>query len=100
MHIIKLEAENEQGLHLMQSQSHREECWLSGYAAVPPALVEAAISCGGYCDLTLEAGALIDILPKAPPQTADMPETDPLADMDAMLVDLEFRLTLLELEVI
>ena len=81
----------------MQSQNHRKACWLPGYVAVPPELVDAAISCDGYCDLTLDDGKLLAISPLPLPKQTPLP--DPQADADAMLVDLEFRLTLLELEV-
>jgi len=63
LYIIKIEPENEQGLHLIQSQSHRMECWLEGYVEIPPELVELAIASGGYCDLTLLDGQLLELHP-------------------------------------
>lgn len=66
--IIELKA-REDGGHGLQSQSHRKECWLEGWVAVPEELTGTAWDCGGYCDLTLnEAGELVDIIPKERPE--------------------------------
>lgn len=54
----------EDGGHGVQSQSHRTECWLEGWVAVPEALTAQVWACGGYCDLTLdENGALVGVTP-------------------------------------
>lgn len=72
--IIELNA-REDGGHGLQSQSHREECWLEGWVAVPEALTEKVWSCGGYCDLKLnEAGALVDIVPGERPAKTEETE--------------------------
>ena len=63
MMIIKTEA-TETGLHLFQSQSHRQECWLDGYIAVPKELEKEVMDCNGYCDLTIEDGVLKGITAK------------------------------------
>ncbi len=61
MMIIKIEA-TETGLHLIQSQSHRPECWLDGYIEVPKELENEVMQCNGYCDLTIEDEVLIGIM--------------------------------------
>lgn len=72
--IIELSA-REDGGHGLQSQSHRTECWLEGWVAVPPHLEQAAWDCGGYCDLTLdEEGALVGLTPIVRPA---QPEPEP-----------------------
>lgn len=70
--IIEIEA-REDGGHGLQSQSHREECWLEGWVAVPPELEGAVWDCGGYCDLDIREGELVGVTPKerpAPPEPA------------------------------
>ena len=47
--IMELTA-REDGGHGLQSQSHRTECWLEGWVAVPEELAEKVWSCGGYCE--------------------------------------------------
>ena len=70
--IIELAA-REDGGNSLQSQSHRTECWLEGWVAVPEELHQAVWDCGGYCDLQLdENGALVGITPKERP-----PEPEP-----------------------
>lgn len=64
MTIIKILA-NENNQHSLESQSHRTECWLDGYIAVPSELEQKAWECMGYCDLVIDGdGVLTDILPK------------------------------------
>ena len=63
MTIIKILAD-ENNQHSLESQSHRTECWLDGYIAVPQELEKKAWDCLGYCDLVIEDGVLTDILPK------------------------------------
>ena len=66
MTIIKILAD-ENNLHSLESQSHRTECWLDGYIAVPQELEKNVWDCLGYCDLVIEDGVLTDILPKEIP---------------------------------
>lgn len=66
MTIIKILAD-ENNLHNLESQSHRTECWLDGYIAVPQELEKKAWDCLGYCDLVINDGVLTDILPKEIP---------------------------------
>lgn len=85
-------------LHPLQSQSHRETCWEEGFLAVPEHLVERAYACHGYCELLLKDGVLKDLVPLALPETGKR-EASAEEDRDTMLVDLTYRVTLLELGV-
>ena len=53
--------DREDGGHGLQSQSHRTECWLEGWLAVPPELEQTAWDCAGYCDLDIQDGKLVGI---------------------------------------
>lgn len=100
MLIIQIEA-LESGQHPIQSQSGRKTCWLPGYIEVPGHLEREVWACLGWCDLTIECGKLTGITPGAIPEPEPAPEPEPTAqeDNDAMLVDHEYRLTLMELGV-
>ena len=50
--IIEVAARADGG-HGLQSQSHRTECWLEGWIAVPPELEQTVWDCRGYCELTI-----------------------------------------------
>lgn len=80
--IIELAA-REDGGHGLQSQSHRTECWLEGWVAVPEELAQIAWDCCGYCELKLDKkGNLVDIIPvERPPE----PEREPTVE-DLMYV--------------
>ena len=96
--IIELAAREDSG-HGLQSQSHRTENWMGeGWIEVPPQLEQAAWDCCGYCNLEIQDGKLVGITPvERPPE----PEPEPTAEEDlaGLLVDQEYRLTLLELGV-
>lgn len=63
MTIIELQARPDGGRGL-QSQSHRTQCWLEGWTAVPAELEGAVWESGGYCTLELDGeGALAGITP-------------------------------------
>lgn len=49
--------------HGMQSQSGRTECWLEGWIELPESLQAAYNACGGYCELVIQDGVLVDIVP-------------------------------------
>jgi len=87
--IMEIKARPDGG-HGLQSQSHREECWLEGWVAVPPELVEAAWACGGYCELALnETGELVSITPTQRPEPpAPQPTTEEQIEA-ALLAGLE-----------
>lgn len=74
--IIEIAA-REDGGHGLESQSHRTECWMEGWIAVPEELVDTAWACRGYCDLTIQDGVLTGITPKDPPP---LPEPEPTAE--------------------
>lgn len=94
MTIIKLEPVN--GVHPVERQSHRTSNWMGeGWAEVPEHLAEQAFACGGSCELTLEDGVLTALTAIRRPEELDAPT--PQEDADALLVDHEYRLTLLEL---
>ena len=77
MTIIEIAA-REDGGHGVQSQSHRTECWLEGWVAVPKELESAVWGSGGYCVLELDdEGNLIGITPTERPP---MPEPEPTAE--------------------
>ena len=71
--IIEIEA-REDGGHNLQSQSHRTECWLEGWIAVPSELEEAAWGCGGYCSLDIQEGVLVGLTAAEAPTP---PEEEP-----------------------
>lgn len=98
MTIIKIEP-LESGGHTIESQSHRTENWMGEeWIEVPPHLEADAWNCCGYCTLDIQDGKLIGLTPiERPPE----PEPEPAAEEDlaGLLVDHEYRLTLLELGV-
>ena len=100
MLIIQIEA-LESGQHPIQSQSGRKTCWLPGYIEVPGHLEREVWACLGWCDLIIDGGKLTGITPGTIPEPEPVPESEPTAqeDTDAMLVDHEYRLTLVELGV-
>ena len=74
--IIEIAA-REDGGHGLQSQSHRTECWLEGWIAVPEELTETAWASGGYCELDIQDGVLVGITPtERPPE----PEPEPTVE--------------------
>ena len=96
MLIIKIES-NDNGQHLFQSQSHRTSCWLDGYIAVPEDLKKTVFECKGYCELIIEDNVLTNIIPRTDLMPVKTVKPTAQDDMDAMMVDHEYRLTLLEL---
>lgn len=95
MTIIKLEKVN--GIHPLERQSGRKGNWKGvGWREVPDNLVSAAWAACGYCDLVWDGESLVGIVPTQRPPEPE-PAPTPGEDMDALLVDHEYRLTLLEL---
>lgn len=94
--IIELSA-REDGGHGLQSQSHRTECWLEGWVAVPEDLVQAAWDCGGYCSLALdEDGALVGLTPI--PRPAE-PEAAP-SEVEQLRADVDYLAALTGVELV
>lgn len=86
--IIEIEA-REDGGHGLQSQSHRTECWLDGWVAVPPELEETVWACRGYCELEIQDGVLTGVTPgepPAPPEPEPTQEERNRADIDYLAV--------------
>ena len=96
MLIIKIES-NDNGFHPFQSQSHRTSCWLEGYIAVPTEFEKTVFECKGYCELTIEDNVLTNIVPRIDLIPAKVIKPTAQDDIDALMVDHEYRLTLLEL---
>jgi len=72
---------NELGFYTIETQSHRTECWEDGYIAVPEHLSDVAWACMGYCDLVIEDGVLVDIIPtERPAEPGPLPDPEPTAD--------------------
>lgn len=83
--IIELAARADGG-HGVQSQSHRTECWLEGWVAVPAKLERAVWDCGGYCDLTVEDGTLTGVAPRERPAR---PESEP-TELEQLRADVDY----------
>jgi len=84
--IIELAAGADGG-HGLQSQSHRTQCWLPGWVAVPEELSAAVWNCGGYCDLELDkGGALVGVTPRERPPE---PEPEPTEE-ERLRADVDF----------
>ena len=79
MTIIEIEARADGG-HGLQSQSHRTECWLEGWIAVPPQLAQAAWDCRCYCELDIQDGVLVGLTPGQMPEREPAPEPEPTAE--------------------
>jgi len=95
MTIISVEKIN--GMHPLHRQHHREEVWLEGYIQVPEDLEQKAWESLGFCELIYDgSGMLADIKPTERPAPPP-PEPTAQDDTDALLVDHEYRLTMLEL---
>ena len=95
MVIVEIEAKN--GIHSIESQPHRNNCWRDGYIEVPKKLEVILVASKGYCDLVIENGILKNIIPRFD----DIPEEfnnsrTAQDDTDAMLIDLACRVALLE----
>ena len=82
MTIIKILAD-ENNLHSLESQSHRTECWLDGYIAVPQELEKKVWDCMGCCDLVINDGVLTDILPKDIPVDIEQPKQSKITALSA-----------------
>ncbi len=97
MYMIQIAPQEGTKHHPIQSQSHREAPWIPGYIEIPEGLVSKAEASLGWCDLVIAEGVLVDIIPLLFPQEEAPPS--PQEDMETMMVDHEYRLTLLELGV-
>lgn len=84
MTIIKV-ASRADGFHDIEEQGHRSEVWITGYAEVPEALADSVFQTGGYCDITIEDGVLVDFtpLPRPEPEPLMYPEDLKVAQLEA-----------------
>lgn len=90
MTIIKIEP-LESGQRPIESQSGRTECWMDGYIAVPEALESKAWETLGWCDLVIQDGVLVDIIPTTRPEPE--PEPTPAPSYEERLAALESAMT-------
>ena len=98
MLIAKIKDDN--GFHSSEFQEGRNICWVDGYIEVPKHLENTFILSKGFCDLIIKDGVLTDIVPRPDYE----PEIEPNVltredEIEALLIDQEYRLTLLELGV-
>lgn len=93
--IAKIEA-SQNGSHA--NQSITPNIIPDGWIELPRHLEAAFIASGSFCDLCIVDGVLVGITPLPIPEPEPVPPViDPQEDTDALLVDHELRLTLLEL---
>lgn len=104
MFIIKI-APEENGAHASQ-KTNVPISVPGGWAVVPPELEQTAVSLLPWVILTVQGGVVASITDDTEAREAwqaEHPTTEPQPtaeeDRDAMLVDLEYRMTLLELGV-
>ena len=98
MVIVKIDGEN--NFHPFEFQSHRDKCWLQGYIEVPNKFERVLIESNGFCDLVIEDGVLTNIIPR-PDCKPDTPLNSLTREdeIEALLVEQDYRLTLIELGV-
>ena len=98
MLIVKIDGKN--NFHTFEFQSQRDSCWIEGYIEVPESLEDILVDSNGFCDLIIENGILADIIPRpdCKPNTIITVLTRE-DEVDAMLIEQEYKLTLLELGV-
>lgn len=82
MMIVKIEPTDD-GLHLVQSQSHRTNCWIDGYIEVPQNLEIEIFECNGFCDLVIENNKLNGIIPRPNPAQPEETEPTPIEQLRA-----------------
>jgi hypothetical protein len=91
--IIEVKA-REDGGHGLQSQSHRQECWLEGWVAVPEELTQTVWDCGGYCELDIRDGVLVGVTPTEKPAQE---EEEPTAE-EKLRADVDYLATMTGVE--
>lgn len=82
--IIKITADSK-GFHTVESQSHRTECWMDGWVAVPKNLVEKVMDCCGCCDLVMAGDSLVDVVPHQQPDVVTEP-----SEMERLRSDVDY----------
>lgn len=85
---------------ILGSSVHKENWMGDGWHIIPPELESAALESLGYCDLTFDsAGNVVGLTPTDRPVFEEVVKRTAQDDTDSILVDHEYRLTLLELGV-
>lgn len=84
MTIIEIAARPDGG-HGLQSQSGRETCWLEGWIEVPTHLEQQVWDSLGWCNLQIENGVLVGIVPTEKPEPEPLPDPEP-SDTDVLNV--------------
>ena len=82
--IIKITADGS-GHHSVESQSHRTECWMEGWTAVPENLVEKVMGCRGCCDLVMDGEKLVDVVLHQQPDAVTEP-----SEMERLRSDVDY----------
>lgn len=87
--------------HDVQGSSVHTENWLGdGWYIVPPELEDSAIESLGYCVLDFDDdGNVVGLTPTERPVFDEVIKRTAQDDTDALIVDHEYRLTMLELGV-
>lgn len=85
--------------HEVEWNSTHHENWKGdGWVVVPPELEQTVLSSCGYCNLSFdENGNLIGITPTDKPEAKKFFQPTAQDDIATMMIDQEYRLTLLEL---
>ena len=73
--------------HNLEFQSHRDECWMEGYIAVPSELESRVIACKGYCDIVIKDGVMVGMT-----ERPDL-EPEPVPDEPTQLDIIEAQVT-------
>ena len=97
MIIVKIDSTD--GFHTSECQSGRTQCWKEGYIEIPRNLENKFLLSKGYCELIFKEGVLEDIVPRPEHVTKNTSHTSEIDDIYTMLIDQEYRLTLVELGV-
>ena len=98
MLIVKIDAVD--GFHSSEFQNGRIQCWKDGYIEVPLNLKNKFMDSKGYCDLIIKNDVLIDVIPSPNRVTSNSNRQNSEIDaIYAMLIEQEYKLTLLELGV-
>lgn len=85
MTIIEIK-ETKEGFRNIESQSHRTEVWMEGYALVPSEMENAIFETGGFLEnLTVKDGVVTAFVPGKRPEPEPVPEpVDPqIAQVEA-----------------
>ena len=101
--VISINTYGEHEMHDIQTNSG----WVknpydTGYAVVPDTMVQDILETKGFCDITLnkDKTEVVSFVAREIPEPEPItPEPTPQDDIDAMMIDHEYRLTLLELGV-